>query len=524
MVKLKAPSGLTINYTPSAKQYEVWKCLQPECPECGGEIVQVKHGFDKYGNATYHPKCSKCGLMDIPQTILCGGAAGGGKSYLMSVWLISSCLRFPDIRMAVARKTLKSLKESTVNTIKMVLHDWGLVEDEHYHINNLEGHITFWNNSRIIFIEMSDNPSDTEFNRFGSIEITGAAIDEVSEVSEKAFEVLRSRIRYRVHETFKVPKMIMSTNPCLGWVRDRFVQDEEGNPVVCRESEKYIPFTVDDNPDINFRMTYMANLDKITDPITKARLRYGNWDFIESNDMAAYWNFDGEKHLVDHLREKVYDPTRPIISGWDFNVAPYMSELEFQVDYEKKAIYVIEENVGRPEDKENNTPTLASKIKKKRMATNHIGGMIITGDPSGLSRSTQTVDGVNNYTIISDNMDNSVLRPRIKLLAKQPPQTTRLEFVNAILNGYDGWTVKIDLRCRKLTEDFIYQRKNADGTKCKKKVMNPKTKTKEEKYGHLSDILDYVFVLFLGDSWRRFQNQKTSIETCTSTVYNLFEF
>lgn len=121
-------------------------------------------------------------------------------------------------------------------------------------------------------------------------------------------------------------------------------------------------------------------------------------------------------------------------------------------------------------------------------------------------------------------MKNNVLRPRIKLLPKQPPQITRLEFVNAIFNGYDGWQMMIDLRCRKLTEDFIYQKKNPDGTKCKKKVLNPKTGGKEEKYGHLSDILDYILVLFLSDSWRKFQNQKTSIETYTSTVYNMFEY
>ena len=55
-----------------------------------------------------------------------GGAAGGGKSYIGSVWLVSSCIRFENIRAVVARKTLKSLKESTWNTIKSILKDWGL--------------------------------------------------------------------------------------------------------------------------------------------------------------------------------------------------------------------------------------------------------------------------------------------------------------------------------------------------------------------------------------------------------------
>lgn len=441
-----------------------------------------------------------------------------------SCWLVSSCMRFSDIRAVVARKTLKSLKGSTWNTIKKVCKEWGLKEGVHYKINNLDGILTFWNDSVIIMQEMVDLPSDPNFERFGSSEFTIAFIDEVSEISERAVEVLFSRLRWRTAETFKTARMMMSTNPCITWVRSRFVQDDEGNPITCREGEAYVPFSVFDNPDVQFVQTYVAALNKITDKATRERLLYGNWDFVDSNIMAAYWNFDGQTHLIEKLSEKVYDPMKPIISGWDFNVAPYMSELEFQFNYDKKEIYIIEENLGKPENKENNTPALAKKIKDKKISHNHIGGIVITGDPAGAARSTQTEDGVNNYTIIEQNMKNGVLRPRIKLLSKQPPLVTRLEFVNAIFSGYDGWKVMIDLRCRKLTEDLIYQTKNADGTKCKKKVTNAKTGGKEEKYGHLSDILDYVFVQFLSDSWRRFQNQKTSIETYTSEVYSIFNF
>lgn len=433
-------------------------------------------------------------------------------------------MRFSDIRAVVARKTLKSLKGSTWNTIKKVCKEWGLKEGVHYKINNLDGILTFWNDSVIIMQEMVDLPSDPNFERFGSSEFTIAFIDEVSEISERAVEVLFSRLRWRTAETFKTARMMMSTNPCITWVRSRFVQDDEGNPITCREGEAYVPFSVFDNPDVQFVQTYVAALNKITDKATRERLLYGNWDFVDSNIMAAYWNFNGQTHLIEKLSEKVYDPMKPIISGWDFNVAPYMSELEFQFNYDKKEIYIIEENLGKPENKENNTPALAKKIKDKKISHNHIGGIVITGDPAGAARSTQTEDGVNNYTIIEQNMKNGVLRPRIKLLSKQPPLVTRLEFVNAIFSGYDGWKVMIDLRCRKLTEDLIYQTKNADGTKCKKKVTNAKTGGKEEKYGHLSDILDYVFVQFLSDSWRRFQNQKTSIETYTSEVYSIFNF
>ena len=123
-------------------------------------------------------------------------------------------------------------------------------------------------------------------------------------------------------------------------------------------------------------------------------------------------------------------------------------------------------------------------------------------------------------------MKNSVLNPHIKLLSKQPPQVNRLEFINSLLNGFEGWKILIDMRCRKLTEDLIYQQKNGDGTKSKKKVMNPKTGVKEEKYGHLSDILDYVCIYFLNQQWKRFLNggSNTPITSINSQVYTSFEY
>lgn len=484
--------------------------------ELGKRIIDVEYIGMKEG---------RCITVNDPSGLYCvSDFTVTHNSFLGSAWLISCCIRWSNMRMVVGRKTLKSLRESTWNTICTIMKDWGLIEGENYKINSIAGEITFWNDSKIIMKELCFQPSDPQYLRFGSSEFSGGFLDEIGELDEKAVEVLFSRIRWNIPQTTVVPKLLMSTNPCLGWVRSRFVMDDDGNDIACRKYERYIPYSVYDNPNAEFRRQYLNSLLRISDPATRERLLYGNWRFVDSNEMAAYWNFDGEKHLIDGLRERVYNPLKPIISGWDFNVAPYMSELEFQIDYEKKKIYILEENIGKPENKENNTPMLAKRIMQQKLDAQHVGGIIITGDPAGQARSTQTEDGVNNYTIIQKNMKNTILAPRIKLLQKQPPMATRLEFVNAIFNGYDGWKVEIDIRCRKLTEDMVYQQKNSDGTKCKKKVTNPKTNTKEEKYGHLSDILDYVFVLFLNKSWLRFQNQSTTIETYTATVYNQFDY
>lgn len=504
--RLKPPRNLRIEFKPSPRQYELWKLLQPNyCPHCGGEIEQILIGYDQQGNPQYRPQCRHCKSQNLPQLILGGGAAGGGKSYIGSVWLVSSCIRFENIRAVVARKTLKSLKESTWNTIKSILKDWGLKEDTNYKINNLEGTLTFWNDSVIIMKEMADIPSDPNFERFGSSEYTIAMVDEVSEISERAVEVLFSRLRWRTHETFKTPRMLLTTNPTINWVRSRFVQDENGDKVICREGEAYIPFSVFDNPNIAFRQVYEAALNKIRDQATKERLLYGNWDFVEANDMAIYNSFDGSRHLVTGLKEKAYDPTKPLITVWDFNVAPQMS-VSAQIDYENRKVYILEEILGKPEEKENNTPALARKVRLKLYRDKHIGGVDVTGDPSGLQRSTTNEDGINNYTIITDTFGRGILRPKVKLLRKQPPQATRCEFVNEVFGGYEGWEIQIDIKCRKLTQDLIYQLRNEDGTKSKQKTTDPKTGVKYERYGHLSDCLDYLLCYYLRDSWYKFKS------------------
>lgn len=524
--KLVAPENLHVDFSPSPKQYELWKLLQPECPLCGGFVQQQLTGYDANHNPQYKPFCSKCGNGNIPQLILGGGAAGGGKSFLASVWLVSSCIRFADIRAIVARKTLKSLRESTWNTIRMVVKKWGLVEDVHYRINNIAGTMRFWNDSVIIMLDMADQPSDPNFERFGSMEATICAVDEVSEISQKAIEVLFSRLRWKTHETFMVSKMLLTTNPTTNWVRGRFVQDDNGDKVTTREGEFYVPFSVFDNPDTGFRQTYEAALNKISDQATKERLLYGNWDFVEANDMAIYNRFDGAKHLVTDLKDKVYDPTKPLITVWDFNVAPQMSVLTAQIDYDNKKVYILEEILGKPEDKENNTPALARRVQQKLYREKHIGSVDVTGDPAGLQRSTATEDGINNYTVILDTFGNGILRPKLKLLKKQPPQVARCEFVNELFSGYSGWTIEIAIKCRKLTEDLIYQLKNEDGTKAKHKTTDPKTGVKYEKYGHLSDCLDYLLCYYLRESWYKFKNGSgNSSEIITvPAIYNGFNY
>lgn len=426
------------------------------------------------------------------------------NSFLGCNWIAMSCIQFPGIRAVIARRTLKSLNESTWNTLLNVINSWGLIDGVNYKTNDNLGTLTFWNGSIIIKKELEFRPSDRDFQRLGSSEYTIAFIDEVGEMVEDAVEVLYSRLRWKVYDTFKVPKLMLSTNPVPTWVRDRFVQDKYGNPVSTKRNEKYVQFTIFDNPDDKFIQTYLPTLNKLK-PRQRNRLLYGNWDFFETSDTIIYNGFDGDKNLVPDLMNKKYNPALPLIFVWDFNVIPQMSVLVCQVDYNAKEAYILDELAGTPKDKTNSTPAMSRMVVEYIKNLGHWGGVVISGDPTGKQRATASEHGVNNYTIIQAELNDNRIKHTLSLHTKAPSQSIRCEFVNALFEGSLGWKLFIDLKCRDLTNDILFQEQNPDGTKCKKKVTDPETGAKFEKYGHFSDNMDYFVTKFV-PIWDSFAN------------------
>ena len=77
--------------------------------------------------------------------------------------------------------------------------------------------------------------------------------------------------------------------------------------------------------------------------------------------------------------------------------------------------------------------------------------------------------------------------------------------------GQDGFELLQDIledagELKERTQDLIYQLRNEDGTKSKQKTTDPKTGVKYERYGHLSDCLDYLLCYYLRDSWYKFKS------------------
>lgn len=157
--------------------------------------------------------------------------------------------------------------------------------DEHYKYNPIEGEIKFFNGSTVYLKDLEQRPSDPEFDSLGSAEYTYSFIDECSQVSEKAFNIVMSRQRFKLDEFKLVPKTFLATNPTKNFAYLRFFKPfEEGTLPNYRA---FIPALVQDNPHIP--PAYVENLKKL-DEVSKQRLLYGNWRY--DTDPAKLMEYD----------------------------------------------------------------------------------------------------------------------------------------------------------------------------------------------------------------------------------------
>ena len=189
--------------------------------------------------------CLKYLFDNKTKEILFGGAAGGGKSWVGCSYLITMCLTYPKTRYLMGRSKLDSLKKTTLNTFFEVCTHWKLKSGEHYTFNGHSNIITFYNGSEIILKDLFLYPSDPNFDNLGSLEITGAFIDEANQITEKAKNIVASRLRYKLDENNLIPKMLMTCNPAKNWVYTEYYRPAKDNKI--KPYRKFIQSLVGDN-------------------------------------------------------------------------------------------------------------------------------------------------------------------------------------------------------------------------------------------------------------------------------------
>ncbi len=240
-------------------------------------------------------------LMDqTTDEVLFGGAAGGGKSFLGCAWLIIMCSKYPKSRWLMGRSKLTTLKTTTLKTFFDVCRSFGLVADNDYTFNAASNIITFKNSSEILLKDLFHYPSDPEFDSLGSLEIAGAFIDEVAQITSKAREVVKSRLGWKLDDGTEIkPKLYMSCNPNKGFAyRDFYLPTKENR---LKDNLKFIPALPTSNTFLSKgRQTSLENLTGIE----RKRLLLGEWEY--DSDPSCLIEYDNIINLFNniHIVEK----------------------------------------------------------------------------------------------------------------------------------------------------------------------------------------------------------------------------
>lgn len=213
---------------------------------------------------------------NVTQHILFGGSVSAGKTYFGCMWLLMNCFRYPGTRWIMARSRLSTLKRTTLATFLDLVKKFNL--QRLIKINNQTNIIYFKNGSEIYLYDLFLYPSDPNYERLGGVEITGAYLDELSEIEWKAFQVISSRIRYKLTEYNLTPKILCTSNPSRGWPYNYFYKPwKEGNE---SDRVKFIQALTTEN--IYNNKHYVDSLQNL-DLSLRQRLLFGDWDFNDSD-------------------------------------------------------------------------------------------------------------------------------------------------------------------------------------------------------------------------------------------------
>ena len=217
--------------------------------------------------------------------ILFGGGVSGGKSYVLCLSIATMALQYTGTRYILGRSVLHTLKQTTLITLFQALKDMGLSNEKHYTYNGQDNTVKFFNQSIIILKNLEYTPADPNYERLQGYEVTAIGVDEGSQITETCYNILKSRIRYKLGEFNLIPKIIITCNPGNNYLKKLFFIPFEENKLP--ENKVYVQSLITDNPHVS--QDYIDMLSTL--PMEqKKRLLYGDWNFTD--DIGKLFDYD----------------------------------------------------------------------------------------------------------------------------------------------------------------------------------------------------------------------------------------
>jgi hypothetical protein len=341
----------------------------------------------------------------------------------------------------LGRKALPDLKQTLIS--KILEHmDGDLVEGTDYEFNKSESKFVFANGSEMI----SRTWHDKNFKKFRSLDISAAAIEELTENDDNYKEFYIEMIG-RVGRLMHVPEnfCICATNPDdpAHWVHDYFMVDGKD-----LDNRQVHYSKTSDNP---FLPTwYIPSLRQKYDAKMCQRLIDGLWVSISSD--FIYYEYDSDIHfkLKDTKVNQGYD----IAITFDFNIGEGKPMSALLGQHINGVFYIIDEFIVEGARTRDILDEIAGRGYFDLEANPNI---IIYGDASGKHRDTRSqksdYDIIDKYISNYERKDKLPVNVELDVPLANPPVRDRHNIVNGKLrNAEKNVSLFIDKRCYNLDE------------------------------------------------------------------------
>jgi phage terminase large subunit len=282
----------------------------------------MKLRFDPHGNLRQY-QCALAWKSEDITEIIYGGSKGSAKSYTGCSLIFGDSLMYPNTQYFIARKELNDLRKFTIPSILEVFSHWKITPN-YYNYNGQDNYFEMHNRSKVFLLAAKTIPSDPEFQRFGSMQMTRGWMEEGGEFSENAKINLAASIgRWKNNIYNLIPKLLITCNPSKNFLYKDYKENKEGK---LPNHKKFIQALPQDNkmlPD-----GYIEHLYKTLKGADRQRLLFGNWEY--DNDPSALIPYDnimncftnkfvagGKKYITADIARFGKDNTVIIIwNGW----------------------------------------------------------------------------------------------------------------------------------------------------------------------------------------------------------------
>lgn len=272
----------------------------------------MKLSFDTHGNEKQKEAARAWANPDVIEPVY-GGGKGGGKTYLGCKLIFGDALMYPGTRYFIARKELNDLRKYTLSSVQECFKDWGLDYNKYCTFNGQDNYFTLHNGSMVYFLAAKYLPSDPDYYRFGSMQMTRGWIEEAGEVEAAAKANLQASVgRWMNKEYNLAPKLLQTCNPSKNYLYKYYKDFKAG---VLPKHVVFIQALLDDNKMLD--ETYKHNLLLTLTREQTQRLVYGNWEFDDDPstlisydaicDLFTNVSRDGEKCIIADLAMKGRD-------------------------------------------------------------------------------------------------------------------------------------------------------------------------------------------------------------------------